>query len=126
MARDYVQALLAALQSGIKPEVLFRNLESVLAGRGHSRLLPRILRTLEREVGRLESHDIPTLTVGRQSDATSPLVKELKTELGVTAGDVQLIIDETIIGGAILRAKSTEIDASYKTALITLYQTITK
>ena len=125
MINDYVLALKAALTSGQKPETVFSNLEGVLQKRGHSQLLPRILRTLERELGRGVGNTEATLTVARDKDATSPLVQKLIAELGLTT-DPRVIVDETVIGGAKLRANHAEIDATYKTALINLYHTITK
>jgi F0F1-type ATP synthase delta subunit len=125
MIKDYVHALRAALASGEKPETVFRNLEAVLARRGHSQLLSRILRTLERELGRGASHLEPTLVVAREKDAKSPLVAKLMKEMSVDTTP-RTVVDETVIGGAKLSHNHTEIDATYKTALINLYQAITK
>ncbi len=125
MINDYVHALKAALTSGQKPETVFRNLETVLEKRWHRQLLPRILRTFLRELGRGAGGDDATLTVARATDAKSPLVAKLVKELDVD-GNPTVVIDETIIGGVKLRANHAEIDATYKTALINLYHTITK
>lgn len=125
MIKDYVLAIKAALASGQKPETVFANLSRVLARRGHSQLLGRILRTLERELGRGATHLEPALVVARDKDAKSPLVTKLMKELGVDAAP-RVIVDDSVIGGAKLSHKHTEIDATYKTALINLYQAITK
>jgi F0F1-type ATP synthase delta subunit len=126
MHHDYVQAVIAVLATGAKPETVLTNLKSVLDRRGHVRLLPRIMRALERELARLQTVGVPTLTVARASDATSALAKSLVRELALDDAALRIVVDETIVGGAKLRANSQEIDASYKTALITLYQSITK
>jgi F0F1-type ATP synthase delta subunit len=125
MIKDYVHAIKAALKSGQKPDVVLKNLEQVLARRGHSQLLGRILRTFERELGRGANHLEPTLVVAREKDAKSPLVTKLMKELSVESSP-RIIVDETVIGGAKLSLNHTEIDATYKTALINLYQAITK
>ena len=125
MIKDYVHALKDALASGQKPETVFANLEQVLKKHGHSQLLSRILRTLERELGRGAGRSGAMLVVARDKDAKSPLVTKLIKELKLPETP-QVVVDETIIGGAKLRANHTEIDATYKTALINLYHTITK
>ncbi|MFN3692620.1 MAG: F0F1 ATP synthase subunit delta [Candidatus Paceibacteria bacterium] len=125
MIKDYVLALKAALASGQKPETVFANLSRVLARRGHSQLLGRILRILERELGRGATHLEPTLVVAREKDTKSPLVAKLMKALGVE-GTPRVIVDDSVIGGAKLSHNHTEIDATYKTALINLYQAITK
>ena len=125
MIKDYVLALKAALASGQKPETVFANLGEVLARRGHSQLLGRILRTLERELGRGTTHLEPTLVVARDKDAGSPLVAKLMKELGVETSP-RVIVDDSVIGGAKLSHNHTEIDATYKTALINLDRAITK
>ncbi len=125
MITNYVLALKDALTSGQKPETVFANLDAVLKKRGHSQLLPRILRTFERELGRGVGTSEATLTVAREKDGKSPLVDQLAKELGVESAP-RIVVDETVIGGAKLRANHAEIDATYKTALINLYHTITK
>lgn len=125
MIKDYVHALKDTLASGQKPDVVLQNLEKVLASRGHSQLFLRILRTLEREMGRGATHLEPALVVAREKDAKSPLVTKLMKELDVEA-DPRVIVDDSVIGGAKLSVNHTEIDATYKTALINLYQAITK
>lgn len=125
MINDYVRALKDSLASGQQSETVFAKLEVVLAKRGHSQLFSRILRTLERELGRGAGKHEAVVTVARAGDASSSLVQKLVKELGVDQTP-RIVIDETVIGGAKLRAHHAEIDATYKTALINLYHTITK
>lgn len=126
MHDTYVTAVQTLLHAGEKPDVVFANLKAVLERRGHLRLLPRILRVLEREVAQSEKSRQAKVIVARASDADSALVAELMQEIGTTKSQVHVLVDETIIGGAIVRHNHTESDASYKTALYTLYQSITK
>jgi F0F1-type ATP synthase delta subunit len=121
----YVTAVVESLKAGHKPSEVFLGLKSVLARRGHERLLPRIVRTLEREALRRTGAGTATLTVAKASDADSAVVQSLLKEMSV--GETPMVvIDETIIGGWKLRSGDTEIDATYKTTLINLYHTITK
>jgi F0F1-type ATP synthase delta subunit len=121
----YVTAILESIKAGQKPATVFAGLETVLVRRGHERLLPRIVRSLEREAARATHSDTPTLTVAKASDKDTALVAALMKEMGVE-GKLSVVIDDTIIGGAKLRSGDTQIDATYKTALINLYHTITK
>jgi F0F1-type ATP synthase delta subunit len=83
------------------------------------------VRTLLREVLRRTGAGTATLTVAKAADADSAVVQSLLKEMAVSEQPT-IVIDETIIGGAKLRSGDTEIDATYKTALINLYHTITK
>jgi F0F1-type ATP synthase delta subunit len=121
----YVTAILESIKAGQKPALVFAGLQSVLARRGHERLLPRIVRSLEREAARATHSDTPTLTVAKAGDKDTALVTALMKDMGVTS-EAAIVIDDTIIGGAKLRNGDTQIDATYKTALINLYHTITK
>ncbi len=121
----YVTALIESIKAGHQPAEVFQGLKHVLARRGHERLLPRIMRTLEREAYRRTGAGIATLTVASAADADSAIVQALLTEMAVV-GKPTVVIDETIIGGAKLRSGDTLIDASYKTTLINLYHTLTK
>ncbi len=125
MHEVYVTAVIECIKAGQKPGDIFAGLKSVLARRGHERLLSRIVRTLERELARVGTSEGAVLTVATHDDAKSKLVQALMTELGV-AVTPQVVVDETIIGGAKLRHGAVEVDATYKTTLINLYHTITK
>ncbi len=121
----YVTAVVESLKAGQKPVEVFSGLKQVLARRGHERLLPRIIRTLEREASRRTGAGATTLTVAKAADVDSTAVQSLLREMAVAEKPV-VVIDETIIGGAKLRHGDTEIDTTYKTTLINLYHTITK
>jgi F0F1-type ATP synthase delta subunit len=121
----YVTAVVESLKAGHKPSAVFSGLKSVLARRGHERLLPRIVRTLEREALRRTGDGTAMLTVAKPADADSAIAQSLLREMTVDEKPT-IVIDETIIGGAKLRSGDTEIDATYKTTLIYLYHTITK
>ncbi len=125
MHEVYVTAVIECIKAGQKPGDIFAGLKSVLVRRGHERLLPRIVRTLERELTRVSASESAVLTVATHDDAKSKLVQALMTELGVDVTP-QVVVDETIIGGAKLRQGAVEVDATYKTTLINLYHTITK
>jgi F0F1-type ATP synthase delta subunit len=121
----YVTAVVESLKAGHKPSEVFTGLKRVLVRRGHERLLPRIVRTLEREALRRTGAGATTLTVAKAADADTAIAQSLLREMAVVEKPT-VVIDETIIGGAKLRRGDTEIDASYKTTLINLYHTITK
>ncbi len=121
----YVTAVVESLKAGREPSLVFSGLKRVLARRGHERLLPRIVRTLEREGSRRTGAGTSTITVAKAADADSTFVASLLKEMAVNEKPT-VVIDETVIGGAKLRHGDTEIDATYKTTLINLYHTLTK
>jgi F0F1-type ATP synthase delta subunit len=121
----YVTAVIESLKAGQEPSLVFTGLKRALARRGHERLLPRIVRTLEREALRRTGAGSTILTVAKAADADSVAVQSLLREMAIVEKPT-VVIDETIIGGAKLRSGDTEIDATYKTTLINLYHTITK
>lgn len=127
MSRDYAIASAELIASGLPVNDVLARLQVLLKRRGHSKLYPAILTALLREVEVGANESGARLSVARASDAQSPLVSKLKKELSVGASDdVTVTVDETLIGGAKLRAHHQEIDASYKRSLLSLYQAVTK
>ncbi len=125
MHTDYVLAVIQSLKEGKEPKEVLAGLQAVLKRRGHERLLPRIAAVLDREVSHNTNREVPVITVAKSTDANSSLSKELMSILQVTEKP-QVVVDTNTIGGAKLRVKDTEIDATYKTTLINLYHEITK
>lgn len=125
MHASYTSAVMNLINDGHSPKAVFAGLSRVLEARGHERLLPRITRMVLREVSRRSDGSKSQVVVATPADADSDLVASLCKELEIV-DKPQVVIDDTVIGGALVRANHTQIDATYKTALITLYQNITK
>lgn len=79
-----------------------------MKAKGHLSLLPQVVRILSREI-----HTGEVVTVAHEKDATH--FKHAK-----------VVIDPRVVGGHIHRNGSTVTDASYRTALVTLYKAVTQ
>ncbi len=86
--------------------------------RGYAKLLPQILAEYERLSDRKEEADV-VVTFAKQHD-----VKNILALHGIEK-KAQTRIDETIVGGYTIETDSRFIDASYKNALVRLYQSLT-
>jgi F0F1-type ATP synthase delta subunit len=64
------------------------------------------------------------LIVGKQADAEK--ATEAFSSMNGTAPVPPIEVDETLIGGYVIKTSSTRVDASYKGALLNLYHTITR
>jgi F0F1-type ATP synthase delta subunit len=124
--RDYTSAVTELIREGLGEELVLTNLKRMLTTRGHLRLYPQILRTLEREAIRNEAHDTVTVTLAKASDgeALKSHINEAIRSLEGTAHTIT--IDPTITGGFIAATGEKRVDASYKKQLLTLYRSLTK
>lgn len=121
----YAHALYAALRGGTASEAqLVQNLEQLLRDRGHAMLLPRILREYEKLAASKLVADRGVLEVARESD-TRNLREEIGTaarELGVDLEEAEVVENDAVVGGFILRKTEAQVDASYRRRLLDLYQ----
>lgn len=121
---DYATAILELIQNGMSEEKAFTGLSRVLRERGHERLYPKILRTLNTSALKYMKRDVVTITVAREEDAT--LFKENIKEAVLTleGKETSTRVSTTITGGFIAENKEKRIDASYKKKLLTLYRSL--
>jgi F0F1-type ATP synthase delta subunit len=130
-AAHYAHALEELLkeQPGKETELVERLL-IVVHENGHDHLLKKILRSFTK----LHERDAKksTIEVVTSSPITESEVQKLlkvdpyKRILLADHKHVKRTVDDTIVGGAIIRTGGQRIDQSYKRALIELYQHITK
>ncbi|MBL7045577.1 MAG: F0F1 ATP synthase subunit delta [Parcubacteria group bacterium] len=117
-AKEYAQAL----HGGVAVETLLK----LVNKRGHERLLPRIL---------LELKKLEQFTLGHASAkvvvASGTDLKKLKIEianamnkLGISEESVLTEVDESIVGGFVVKGKDALVDLSYKSMLVGLYKNI--
>ncbi len=129
MKADYAQALLAVMSAGMPVDTALSGLKAALAKKNHSKLfgpiLHEVLRQLESDKG--ASHAI--VSIAKPADAVAlaaPIAVALKN-LGVTTDtEVKEVLDETLVGGFVATFNYQEHDQSYKHALVTLFESITK
>lgn len=125
MPIEYAHALshaLASTTSDAEAEACIDELIGILRRDGKLKALPAIVRELERMHARSRAQQA-TLTV-----ANEQATETARAELGAyMSKDVHahVEVDDTLIGGWRYADKDTLIDASYKTALLTLYRNVT-
>ncbi len=124
MKQNYVTAVLELLQTDMSTEVVLRNLETVLADRGHSKLLPSILLSLLGELSRLNKSAVATIVLAKENGVEGSVISEALKKLSAPTTGYTVKINPKVIGGFIATYKSKEIDQSYHSQLRELYQSI--
>ena len=126
MEKVYVQAVLELLESGSKVETVLGNLRAVMEKRGHAKALSTVLRAVVRALEQGTTESVATITVASDADVTA-LKADIKTALATLGADGAhtTVVDDTIIGGLIATYNHRQIDQSYRSKLVTLYQSIT-
>jgi len=126
MTKSYVQAVVANLEAGMQPEVVLTNLKAVLERRGHTRLYGDVVKSIAIVLEQKAKAASVTVVVSKLSASESSQVQKLIAELGATEAARNVVVDPTIIGGAKVSHRSRQLDATHKTALYSLYESITK
>lgn len=128
MREHYITATLDLLEAGHPVGEVFAGLRRVLGSRNHAQLLPGILRGILR---RLSDRTVTAGTrvfVATIEDAAT-LAKEIELYLATLGGSGNapvVVVDGTLIGGAVVEHNAARIDASYKRALLSLYERVTE
>lgn len=125
MLPSYVEAVTLCITDGQSVDQVLANLQSVLARRGHERLYNAILRGVQKELEQQQLAAAVMVTVARDADAESPLVRELIAQLNAETAPVIVTVDSTLIGGAQVTYQHQNLDHTYKTALRHLYERVT-
>lgn len=118
MEQAYAQALWDLIQKGEKPKEAVTKIQAVLEKRGRAALLPAVGRAFERLAKREAQKNRTVLVIARKSD-------EAKARRESGAPDAEITIDETLIGGWQLFDKGTLRDESWKSALVSIYNSAT-
>jgi len=127
MKNHYIQATIEMIQSETAVEAVFEGLQKSMQKKGHMRLYASILRGVLRILETKKDVAIATVVVANSADVQKYADTIKATLTSIEAGeDFSTEIDETIIGGVIVKANNTIVDQSYKTALTNLYRLTTK
>ncbi len=123
MEQAYAQALWKMVEGGMSPVKAVHALRDLLKARGREALLPRIGRTFARIAQREGKRTGVTLSVAREKDerAAKSAVKTILEEIGVEPKEVNILVDDSLIGGWRLEGKETLVDASHKKELLELF-----
>lgn len=119
LADAYAQGLHRAVTNGTAAGKATDALVAVLKHEGKLALLPGIKRAYERLIYKT-TQSTPTLTIAHAHDEAAS-----KKAIGEAAHHATVTIDTTLIGGFVFRNGSTRIDRSYKSALVSMYRSIT-
>ena len=128
MEAAYAQALWKLVQGGMEYKKALHALREMLVERGRLSLLPRIARAFERLAAREHSRTTMTLTVARDADipkARKAAVEEL-AGAKIAETDLDICLDETLVGGWRLEGREHLVDASFKKYLLSLYNRATQ
>lgn len=127
MQEAYAQALWKMVEGGMSPAKAVHALREALKARGREALLPRIGRAFARIAEREGKRTGITLSVAREKDerAAKSAVKTILAEMGVEPKEVNILVDDSLIGGWRLEGRETLVDASHKIELQKLYNRVT-
>jgi F0F1-type ATP synthase delta subunit len=123
MEQAYAQALWEVIRKGTSPKQAVDALREALAARGRTALLPRIARAFARIAARDEEKNGVVLSIARAEDErkAKAAAKDVLAELGVKPAEVVVRTDDSLIGGWRLEGRERLVDASWKTALVSIY-----
>lgn len=127
MENEYAQALWETIQKGKVPHEAVRALHAYLLEKGRVALMPRIALAFRRIAERERARSGTTLSVARATDEHAALreTKDLLSEMDVSQGDVEVRVDESLVGGWRLEGRETLVDASFKKNLLDMYNRAT-
>ncbi len=118
MPHAYAQAILKLIEKGEKPNDAVAHVHTVLEKSGRIALLPHIARALERLAARDMQKSRSVLVVAREEDEKAARKESV-------APDVELAVDESLIGGWRFEDKEKLTDASWKKHLLAMYGKVT-
>jgi F0F1-type ATP synthase delta subunit len=123
--KDYIDATYDLVKAGGNESETLTKLKSYLERKGLSKLYPSVLRGLMEKVRRKNASTRTKIVLARESDASlhKDEIASAVASIGVTEHDV--VIDDTIIGGFIVKGKNERLDQSYKHKLLHVYHKIT-
>ena len=127
MESAYAQALWKMVESGMPPVKAVHALRDLLKACGREALLPRIGWSFARIAEREGKRTGVTLSVAREKDerAAKNAVKDIIAKLGIEPKEVNVHVDDSLIGGWRLEGRETLVDASHKSELQKLYNCVT-
>ena len=128
MAEGYARALWKMVAAGMQPKKAVHALYDILVARGRIDLIPHIAKTFARLAARHRQREGVVLTVAREKDERKAItaVKALLKEMGAQRSDVEVRIDDTLVGGWRLEGRERLVDASFKKYLVDMYNATTR
>jgi F0F1-type ATP synthase delta subunit len=127
METSYAQALWQMIQRGTSPKKAVDALHESLLVRGREALMPRIGKAFARIAARDNEQNGITLSIAHAGDERKArqAAKEILSEIKASADDVNVKVDDSLIGGWRLEGREMLVDASWKKHLIDIYGKVT-
>ena len=129
LPEKYAKALYDLMKdkSENEQDKLFSNFLKVLERNGHSKLLPRVLKSFEK-ISFQEKTDTSVDFVVSDSKFEDKYKAQIKKYSKYFDKDqeVQTKTDSSIVGGFMIRSKNVVVDGSYKRSLVNLYNKFIK
>ena len=128
MEQIYAQALWQMIESGTQPKKAVHALVESLKLKGREALLPRIARAFERLAEREMRKNALVVSVAHEKDGSAAKreAKKLLEEMGSDSKDLEVKIDQSLIGGWRLEGNGTLVDRSFKKSLLEMYNHATR
>lgn len=128
MENTYAKALWKMVEGGMTPKQGVAKLHAYLTGRGRADLMPRIGRALARIASRERAKNTIVLSVAHEKDVASAKrgAAHVLKGLGATPDDIDIRVDESLIGGWRLLGREQLLDASFKKSLLSIYNRSTQ
>lgn len=126
MERAYALALWKAVEGGTEPKAAVRTLHESLVAHGRAGLMPHIARAFERLAIERGRRDLVQISVAREGDAHTAVAEAKPVIERFGEGvEVDVRVDETLIGGWRLEGRETLVDASHKKYLLDMFGRVT-
>lgn len=127
LSERYAHALLQASQEKNSQEfdAFFESFVGYLTDHHHEKLLNQILAAVERLSASTASSNKAIVTV-REEGAEKAFKDVIAAHTDTFSEDAQVRIDPNIIGGVVIRNRTSLLDASHRTGLLKLYESLRK
>lgn len=123
LAKEYAQALTEVIAEGVSSASAVKNLLLVLKSRGHEKLLPRIVRELERREERASGKGVLVRTADEKSRKEAlHKAHALSEEYALDTAAIRVAEDPTLISGYAIEGPGFRFDTSARAALLNLYR----
>jgi F0F1-type ATP synthase delta subunit len=127
MEETYAQALWQMIEGGMQPKKAVHALVESVKAHGRDALLRRIAKAFERIAARQMKKNALVVSVAHEKDANKAKreAKEILEKIGTDSKDLEVKVDETLIGGWRLEGAGTLVDNSFKKSLLDMYNAAT-
>jgi len=125
-AQEYATALYQAYISKDQKDfdVFLNNMLDLISERSHNNMILQIISEYEQLSERGGTGRV-VVVVAKQEDAEKHKTV-IESHADVFGKEYQVVVDENIVGGYVIRSNSEQIDQSFRTRLLEMYQDLVK